>query len=505
MPNYNLPGFQVEPEAAFWLEGPSHLCVAKIDQVIAYTEPTPPNQPPNPIFAIDPVLDFPDTPSEFLCQFIELVLLSLTRDRALPMDDPARPRLKEEGVLTSDFSGIPEAFSTDEDATEAGKKLSEGMNPFLTDSMRRQLLASSAEPELRSAGGRIGAQSLGGTDVLEAAPKVAVGALLLEPDVLEQIPMENLSESIARFGIRCGARISPLSAFLQLQPAPFGAIFNVSRSGSQVPITDVLTQDQRITLPAAVILTGRELARAFENETPGLYHRHALNWLLFNRPDVSPPRHARVWAALDMTIYSALGAAWHYKWHRTPYRYLQRPWEYSAFLDVLFDSAVNNTGSGNGALRTCPTPTPGTPRHPSWPSGHSTYSAAASYVLEYFFAGEASLGRSYQQVLQAARSAPPFGPDWIALHLRRLANNIGEARLFGGVHWRSDHVAGQKIGRAAAQVIIDQLKADCVPDFMLRSCPAGAGVMPPSPTVLATVTRAARAGICPVNQDLIDR
>lgn len=28
---------------------------------------------------------------------------------------------------------------------------------------------------------------------------------------------------------------------------------------------------------------------------------------------------------------------------------------------------------------------PGTPRHPSYPSGHSTYSAAASAILRYFF------------------------------------------------------------------------------------------------------------------------
>ena len=125
--------------------------------------------------------------------------------------------------------------------------------------------------------------------------------------------------------------------------------------------------------------------------------------------------------------------------------------------------------------------------------------------LEYFFAGEASLGRSYQQVLQAARSNPPFGPDWIALHLRRLANNIGEARLFAGVHWRGDHVAGQKIGRAAARVIIDQLKADCVPDFMLRSCPDGAGVTPPDPDALAKGTRAARASVCPIEQDRIEQ
>ena len=46
---------------------------------------------------------------------------------------------------------------------------------------------------------------------------------------------------------------------------------------------------------------------------------------------------------------------------------------------------------------------PGTPRHPAYPSGHSTYSGAASEILSFFF------------------------PDYRA-DLDRLADNIGIAR-----------------------------------------------------------------------------
>lgn len=525
MPNrYDLPGFQVEPEAAFWLEGPNPLRVARIEEVIAYTEPADPASR-RPMFAIDPVRDFPDTQPELIAQFVELVLLSLTRDRVLPTDDPARPVLGkavapggrlsgalqalsagdaaraasgEDVALADEFSGAAGVFSTDQDAARVGGLTGE-LGVFLRDKVREELPALVAAPTTVPAGGDLGGGNRPG------GARASAGVTVLEGDAAGVAPAEDVARTVARLGRLFPARVTPLSAFLNLQPVPFGAIFNTTRPGSQVPVTDVLDQTRRIELPPAVILTGRELARAFENETPGLYHRHALNWLLFNRADVSPPRHARVWAALDMAIYSALGAAWHYKWHRAPFRYLQRPWEYNRFLDVLFDRVVNRTGSGDGPRRTCPEPTPGTPRHPAWPSGHSTYSAAASYVLEYFFAGEASLGRSYQQVLQAARSGPEFGPDWIALQLRRLANNIGEARLFAGVHWRGDHVAGQKIGRAAAQVIVDQLKRDCVPDFMLRDCPDGAGVTPPDPDALAVRVRAARATACPVDQDLIEQ
>jgi hypothetical protein len=53
-------------------------------------------------------------------------------------------------------------------------------------------------------------------------------------------------------------------------------------------------------------------------------------------------------------------------------------------------------------------------------------------------------------------------PRWIAAELRRLANNIGEARFWGGVHWVSDHVAGQRIGRSAAQAVIDTFREDVI-------------------------------------------
>ncbi|HEX4965034.1 MAG TPA: hypothetical protein VF173_29770, partial [Thermoanaerobaculia bacterium] len=54
-----------------------------------------------------------------------------------------------------------------------------------------------------------------------------------------------------------------ISPFLQLRPQPLGAVFN-REYGDNEP----------------VIRTGRELARWFESETPGLGHRHALNSLL---------------------------------------------------------------------------------------------------------------------------------------------------------------------------------------------------------------------------------
>jgi hypothetical protein len=200
---------------------------------------------------------------------------------------------------------------------------------------------------------------------------------------------------------------------------------------------------------------GEGLARLFQDETPGLLHRHALNCLLFNRRDVSPPRQARIWAALDITIYSALLAAWRFKWAETKTRYVERPIEYETRVtggkprfQVLYDRRVQPDGTGSEPRTLCPKPatpdpndssvlSPGTPRHPAYPSGHSTYSAAASEILAYFFPKQRA-------------------------ELEKLADNIGLARLWAGVHWRQDHRGGQMLGRAVAKRVIDQLLRDPV-------------------------------------------
>jgi hypothetical protein len=282
-----------------------------------------------------------------------------------------------------------------------------------------------------------------------------------------------------------------LSDFINLQPPPFGAIFDTR---TQYPVTNVNNQHRRILLPEVQVNTGGQLARMFEGETPGLLHRHALNWLLYRRADISPPRHARIWMALDVTIYSALSACWFFKWaagERVSFRL--RPYEYDRgeTFAVLFDSFPPKDGvdsydskgeSQQGEPRTCPMPSPGTPRHPAYPSGHSTYSAAASRILEYFFSPD-TLPNTDAQVDNMVPEDPEAklqSSAYVAQQLRRLADNIGEARLWGGVHWRSDHTFGQRVGHAVADLVIAQLRADCVPEVDPMPCPERPCEPPPT-------------------------
>lgn len=255
----------------------------------------------------------------------------------------------------------------------------------------------------------------------------------------------------------CRLRL-PLSLFLQLRPVPLGAVV---RPGRQ--------QDP-------VIQTGRELSRYFESETPGLAHRQALNFLM-GRTNWSPPRQALVWAALDVAIASALQAAWYYKWlsQRPQTSRRPRPIEVDDSLDVLYDRIVAFGGDGemlddtrrkpadlnlDCLLRPCPQPSPGTPRHPSYPSGHSTYGGAASELLSYFF--------------------PEFTDEF-----DKLADNAGMARLWAGIHYRTDHFAGMKLGRTVARLVIAQIVATGIVRCPDRSpCKDNMDKMPPTPKEL---------------------
>jgi membrane-associated phospholipid phosphatase len=218
-----------------------------------------------------------------------------------------------------------------------------------------------------------------------------------------------------------------------------------------------------------VIRTGRGMARAVEFETPGLFHRHALNFLITTR-SWSPPRQALIWAALDVAIASALQAAWYYKWlsDRPLTSRRERPIEYSdrngSGLTVLYD----RPDELNPSYITCPDArpcasvdpvSPGTPRHPAYPSGHSTYAGAASTILAFFFGNDPT-----PRALTLGLVNTTVGDE-----LRNMADNIGLGRMWAGIHWRSDHEAGLKLGQVVACLVLRQLASICGGAFDL--CP----------------------------------
>lgn len=237
--------------------------------------------------------------------------------------------------------------------------------------------------------------------------------------------------------------ISPL---LQLRPAPLGAQFD-RRLPDPRPSDRVETERHPAFPPGpGVVRTGRQLARLFENEPPGQPLRHALDALVTTpQPGAgvpyrtwSPPLVALVFVSLDIAVYSAQLTAWHFKFHADPtIGFRPRPIEVDPSVSVLFDREPNATQSGDGSPRPLPVPSPGTPRHPAYPSGHSVTYGAAAQLLSAFF------------------------PD-LRAEFDKVADNAGLARLWAGIHYRSDHEVGMNLGREVADLVIDQIRDSCI-------------------------------------------
>lgn len=242
-----------------------------------------------------------------------------------------------------------------------------------------------------------------------------------------------------------------ISRLFNLMPPPLGGV-QVNRLPGQ-----------------EVIRTGRGMARAVEAETPGLFHRHALNYLITTRW-WSPPRQALIWAALDVAIASALQAAWYYKW-LSPRQFTSRrprPIEYARDNGIDLNVLYDRPDELNPMYITCPDArpcatnpgfSPGTPRHPAYPSGHSTYAGAATTILAYFFGNDPT-----PVSLTLGMASTTIGEE-----LRNMADNIGMGRMWAGIHWRSDHEAGLKLGQVVACLVLRQLASICGGNFDL--CP----------------------------------
>jgi len=87
--------------------------------------------------------------------------------------------------------------------------------------------------------------------------------------------------------------------------------------------------------------------------------------------------------------------------------------------------------------------TTGTPAHPEYPSGHSTVSGAAAFILAAEFADNTSFSVT-SDVRPGTRSFGSFS---------EAVGEIANARVFAGIHFRTACIRGNLVGRAVAGYI----------------------------------------------------
>jgi hypothetical protein len=86
-----------------------------------------------------------------------------------------------------------------------------------------------------------------------------------------------------------------------------------------------------------------------------------------------------------------------------------------------------------------------TPCFPSYPSAHGSASNAAAEVMR----------RIYGEAGHSITLTNPAVPDIVLQYtsFRQITDDISDARVYGGIHFRTDQVAGEQMGRAVGTAV----------------------------------------------------
>lgn len=145
---------------------------------------------------------------------------------------------------------------------------------------------------------------------------------------------------------------------------------------------------------------------------PGIWNQIALDEVKKVRH--STPQVARTFALLNAAEADAGVAAWDTKY---------------AYWSARPVNAIRDLGLDPNWKPFLPTPI-----FPSYMSGHSTYSGAAAEVLSYVFPTQAE-------------------------RFRAMAKEAGISRIYGGIHYMSDNLAGLDVGAKVGRQIVDKARA----------------------------------------------
>jgi hypothetical protein len=178
-----------------------------------------------------------------------------------------------------------------------------------------------------------------------------------------------------------------------------------------------------------------ELALFWNGNTPLYWNRIAAQISLARHLGLS--QNAHLFALLNVAMSDAAIACWDSK-----YRYV--------FWRPI--TAIRG-GDTDGNPSTDPDPAwapwldffpAGTPAHPEYPSGHSTVSGAAAFILTTAFGDDTDFSVT-SDVRPGTRQFSSFSS---------AVAEIADARVFGGIHFRTSCVRGNMLGQAVAEYVL---------------------------------------------------
>lgn len=174
------------------------------------------------------------------------------------------------------------------------------------------------------------------------------------------------------------------------------------------------------------------LALFWNGNTALFWNRIAVQ--VAERRQMSLVETARLFGALNVAMADSAVACWDSKFRFV----LWRP------VTAIQQAAAD--GNDQTAADATWSPLLVTPPHPEYPSGHSTVSGAAAHVLESFFGDDVAFTVESPDV-------PGSVPRSFASFSSALAE-IHNARVFGGIHFRTACQLGSKLGVDVANWVL---------------------------------------------------
>ncbi len=108
----------------------------------------------------------------------------------------------------------------------------------------------------------------------------------------------------------------------------------------------------------------------------------------------------------------------------------------------------------------------GSPTHPSYTAAHATVAGACATVLKAFYNESFVLPDPVTPSPDGLSLQPYQGPDLtVGGEINKLAFDVAYGRNFAGVHWRTDTMAGLRLGEMLAESILTDLRDTLTEDF----------------------------------------
>ncbi len=156
---------------------------------------------------------------------------------------------------------------------------------------------------------------------------------------------------------------------------------------------------------------------------------------------------ARTFALLNIAMADAGIASWDAKYHYDVWR----P------IDAIRQAAQD--GNADTMVDSTWIPLLKSPPFPSYTSGHSTFSGAASAVLTSLFGNDVPFDSQSDGHLAAEQR--PLAPSQIVTRhfdsFDQAAEEAGLSRIYGGIHYNFDDIAGRNLGDQVGKTVLAQL------------------------------------------------